>query len=220
MDSRIKRPPRSVGVAKLSSGLALISGDMLMRSLLRGRALQRLSAFRVRPSIENLEERCLPSADVVLEWNAIALDALKNDSTLGASSMQMGPTRASRAFAIVQSAVFDAINSIDGSYDPYLIQVNAPRDASITAAGAQAAHDTLVALFPQYTPTLDARLAADLAGIHASGPRAEGVAVGHIVAEGVLAIRSHDGADVPMSYTFGSGPGAWQVDPLHPTQHA
>src|SRR5262249_52266943 len=71
-----------------------------------------------------LEDRCLLSGDVVLEWNAIALDALKNDSFLGANARQAGPTRASRALAIVQAAVFDAVNSIDRSYEPYLIQIN------------------------------------------------------------------------------------------------
>src|SRR5215472_12668967 len=100
-----------------------------------------------RPELDALEERCLLSGDPVLEWNGIALDALKNDSYLGANAKQAGPGRNARALAIVQAAVFDAVNSIDRSYDPYLIQVNAPEGASIPAAAAQAAHDTLVALF-------------------------------------------------------------------------
>jgi hypothetical protein len=172
--------------------------------------------------LERLEDRCLMSADPVLEWNAIALDALKNDSYLGANAKQAGPDRASRALAIVQAAVFDAVNSIDRSYDPYLIQVNAPRDASIGAATAQAAHDTLANLFPDYKPVLDGRLAADLAadlsGASSIVSEVEGVVVGHVVAAAILAARSNDGADVPMNYTFGSGPGAWQPDPLHPNQ--
>src|SRR5579872_6347369 len=89
-------------------------------------------------TVEQLEDRCLLSADPVLEWNGIALDALKNDSYLGANAKQAGPDRAARALAIVQAAVFDSVNSIDRSYDPYLIQVNAAPDASITAATAQA----------------------------------------------------------------------------------
>src|SRR5205823_3484014 len=107
------------------------------------RARRHGSTPTARPALllEALEDRCLPSADVVLEWNAVALDALKNDSLL-AHPRQNNPGAASRALAIVQAAVFDAVNSIDRSYDPYLIQVNAPRDASLTAAAAQAAHDT------------------------------------------------------------------------------
>lgn len=175
----------------------------------------------VRPALEALEQRCLLSADVVLEWNAIALDALKNDSLLGANAKQNSPTHASRALAIVQGAVFDAVNSIDGSYEPYLIDLHAPDDTSITAAAAQAAHDTLVSLFPDYKPTLDARLAADL--VSDPSPlwaRVLGVMVGHIVAQNMLAVRSNDGSAVPMPYTPGTAPGQWQPDPLHPTQTA
>jgi hypothetical protein len=170
--------------------------------------------------LECLEDRCLMSADPVLEWNAIALDALKNDSLLGAGARQNAPTRASRALAIVQSAVFDAVNSIDGSYDPYMIQVHAPHGASITAATAQAAHDTLVNLFPDYRPTLDADLATDLGHVHNVRSRNDGVRVGQIVAAGILAARSNDGADVDMPYTPGDQPGEWRPDPLHPTQTA
>jgi hypothetical protein len=182
------------------------------------------NARKVRPvvrrllSVESLEERCLLSSDVVLEWNAIALDALKNDSFLGADQKQAGPDRSSRALAIVQAAVFDAVNSIDRSYDPYLVQINAPASASIIAAAAQAAHDTLAALYPHFKPTLDARLAADLAGVKSVRSRDEGALVGHLVAESILAVRSHDGADVPMTYTLGNQPGDWQPDPLHPNQ--
>src|SRR5260370_41776407 len=104
------------------------------------------SAVRRFLIVESLEERCLLSGDVVLTWNAIALDALKNDSYLGANQKQAGPDRASRALAIEQAAVFDSVNSIDRSYDPYMIEIDAPRNASIVAAAAQAAHDTLIAL--------------------------------------------------------------------------
>jgi hypothetical protein len=170
--------------------------------------------------LEPLEDRCLLSADVVLEWNAVALDALKYDSTLGANSKQNDPDRASRALAITQAAVFDAVNSIDGSYDPYLVEVPAPRGASITAAAAQAAHDTLAVLFPDYRPVLDARLAEDLADVHSARAREDGVQVGQTVAAAILAARSHDGSDVPMHYTPGDQPGQWRPDPLHQTQKA
>src|SRR5262245_5708618 len=108
--------------------------------------------------LEYLEGRCLLSADPVLRWNGIALDAIKNDSFLGTNIKCPGPGLQARALAIVQSAVYDAVNSIDGSCDPYLFQVNAPADASITAAVAQAAHDTLVNLFPDYQSSLDSAL--------------------------------------------------------------
>jgi hypothetical protein len=173
-----------------------------------------------RLTVEALEERCLLSADVVLEWNAIALNAVKNDSMLGANSKQNNPDLASRALAITQIAVFDAVNSIDRSYEPYLVQVDAPHGASVRAAAAQAAHDTLVVLFPDYQPVLDASLAADLARVHSDLRREEGALVGRTVAAAILAARANDGSDVPMHYTPGDQPGQWRPDPLHPTQHA
>src|SRR5689334_4157589 len=94
-----------------------------------------------RPLLERLEARSLLAGDMVLQWNAVALDAVAADGT-GAPADQAGPTRGSRALAIVQAAIFDAVNSIDGSHTPYLIRVKASRGASIEAAAARAAHDT------------------------------------------------------------------------------
>jgi membrane-associated phospholipid phosphatase len=188
-------------------------------SQFRGRRRRHSAKARHPLGVEALEERCLPSADVVLEWNAIALDALKNDSLL-AHPRQNNPGNASRALATVQAAVFDAVNSISRSYDPYLFEVNAPPDASLPAAAAQAAHDTLVALFPDYQPTLDARLADDLSHGGSLLSRVEGVLVGRVVAAGSLAVRSHDGSGVSMDWPSGTQPGQWQPDPLHPAQSA
>jgi hypothetical protein len=171
------------------------------------------------PRVEALEPRCLPSVDVVMEWNAIALDALKNDSLL-THPRQNNPGSASRALAIVQAAVFDAVNSLDRSYEPYLIEVNAPRGASLTAAAAQAAHDTLASLFPEYQAVLDARLANDLAGGGSVLSRVEGVLVGHVVATAILAVRSNDGSGVSMNWPVNTAIGHWQPDPLHPNQSA
>src|SRR5207245_11042878 len=102
-----------------------------------------------RPMMEALEERCLLSGDVVLEWNALAIEAAKIDHGLNAPRLQFGPTRVGRVMAIVQGAIFDAVNAIDRSYTPYLVSdVHASRGASIEAAAAQAGHDTLAALYP------------------------------------------------------------------------
>jgi hypothetical protein len=103
-----------------------------MRWSTRGRrSHQKLQGRRVRLSVENLEERCLLSGgtDMVLQWNAIALQASVNDYASGGAGTEAGPTRLSRAMAIVQAAVFDSVNSIDPKYTPYLIQISAPKDA-------------------------------------------------------------------------------------------
>src|SRR5262249_36165061 len=110
-----------------------------------------------RPRVEPLEDRCLPSANVVLEWNQLTLDAIRQSKS--------NPLVASRALAITQAAVYDAVDAIDGSFAPYFAHVHASQGASLEAAAAQAAHDTLAALFPGQASAYDAALAADLAGI-------------------------------------------------------
>src|SRR5437868_10151905 len=107
--------------------------------------------------VEQLEDRCLLSANVVLEWNQLAVHAV--------GQARVSPPVASRALAITQAAVYDAVVAIDRSFEPYHAHVQASRGASPEAAAAQAAHDTLAALFPSQAGVFDAALAADLAGI-------------------------------------------------------
>lgn len=174
-----------------------------------------------RPTLEALEQRCLLSVDMVVRWNEIANQAAANDYSL-APGYQIGPTRLGRAMAIVQAAVYDAANSIDPQFRKYLVQVAAPPDASMDAAVAKAAHDTLVAMFPNQQAFFDNELASSLAGIPMMPPRiVEGVAVGSAVASYCLAVRATDGSQIdaagqPVNYTYGQLPGQWRADPLHP----
>jgi hypothetical protein len=160
------------------------------------------------------------SADPVLEWNRIAVDAVQYDSTQGHNALANDPGHSSRVFAIESAAVYDAVNSITGQGTRYLTKVDAPRDASITAAVAQAAHDTLVSLLPDYKSALDADLAADLASVHDARARDEGVQVGKTTAAAILAARSDDHSNVDMTWPSGTQPGQWQPDPLHSNQKA
>ena len=178
-----------------------------------------------RPRLETLEARCVLSADVVLAWNAVALNAEVVDHTPGAGvpgaglGVNGGPVRSARALAIVQSAIYDAVNAVDGSYTPYLFDGKAKPGTSLEAAAAEAGHDTLVALYPQQTASFDAALAQSLQGI-APAARNKGIALGHAVAVEILAARQNDGNSVNNPYTPGTGPGQWRADPYHPTQTA
>ena len=69
--------------------------------------------------VERLEDRSLPSANVVLEWNQLAVHAV--------GQARVPPVFASRALAIVQTAVYDAVNAIDRSFEPYYSEVQASR---------------------------------------------------------------------------------------------
>jgi hypothetical protein len=176
-----------------------------------------------RPQVETLEPRCLlSSTDVVMEWNAVAIEAAKEDHALTAPGIQFGPTRTSRALAIESIAVYDSVNAITRSGTPFLVtDVHASAGASIEAAAAQAAHDTLSALYPYLKATMfDPTLAADLAGI-APGRAQQGIAVGKAVAQEVLAWRANDksqidAVDQPINYVYRDLPGQWRADPIHP----
>src|SRR5947209_848379 len=154
--------------------------------------------------VEQLEDRCLPSANVVLEWNQLALHAI--------GQARVSPVIASRALAITEAAVYDAVNAIDRSSAPYFAHVHASRGASLEAAAAHAGHDTLAALFPSQAATFDAALAADLVGIPPGRAR-QGTDVGHAVAEQILTWRSTDGSGAVVNYTPGTNPGDWQPTP-------
>jgi hypothetical protein len=171
-----------------------------------------------RLGVEQLEARCLLSSDVVLSWNAIALDAVKNDYALGHTPDQGGPTRDSRALAIVHAAIFDAVNSIDGRYTPYLTVAPNAKGASLDAAVAQAAHDTLAQLYPSQTAMFDAALTDTLAHVPNGTAGDKGVAVGRYVAGAILTARANDGSGVMMDYHPIGKPGHHQPDPLHPDQ--
>jgi hypothetical protein len=155
--------------------------------------------------VEPLEERCLLSGNVVARWNELLLEAAQTAP----------PSRVPvfRNLALEAVAVYDAVNAIDRSYAPYYARVPASRGASEDAAAAQAAHDTLVVLYPQQQAAFDEELAADLAGIP-PGRAAQGVAIGQAVAQQILALRSNDGAGAVVPYTPpNQDPGQWQPTP-------
>src|SRR5262245_31585998 len=158
-----------------------------------------------RLAVELLEDRVVPSADMVLRWNEVLLDAVRADRT--------APPLAARDMAIVHVAIYDAVNAIDPTHEPYADSRQGPRDASPEAAVAAAANRTLRELFPAQQPTFDAELAASLDAIPDGPAENKGVALGQSVAQHILALRRHDGADVVVNYTLGTEPGDWQPTP-------
>src|SRR5262249_50618501 len=109
--------------------------------------------------------------------------------------------------------MFDAVNAIDRSYEPYFAQVHASHGASLEAAAAQTAHDTLTALYPSRQRVYDAALAEDLAGIP---PRLamQGIHIRAGGARPILAPRAADGASASVPYTPpNTDPGQWQPTP-------
>jgi hypothetical protein len=127
------------------------------------------------------------------------------------------PTVAVVYFAYADIAMFDAVNSIDRRFQPFAVQVQAPRDASKEAAASVAAHDVLVHYLPLQQTTLDTDLQASL-GTIADGPaKTDGINVGHAVAAQWLALRSGDGLEAAVSLQQPTpGPGVWEPVPTYP----
>ena len=186
-----------------------VSGDP--RDLL-GPLYDATSQFPGAPS-----HRPRPSLDSVRHWNEIAIDASGIDHSLVRE--QFGPTRASRAMAIVHVAVFEAVNAIAGGYRSYAGLSPAPANSSMDAAIALAAHDTLAALFPSQTPSFDAVLAEELGKIPEGRAKRNGIDLGRRAAAAILTLRANDGSQhaeprVGVEYIPSHEPGKWQQDPI------
>ena len=147
-------------------------------------------------------------ADEVTDWNKAMLQA-----TLTAPAIP-APV-AIRAAAIVQAAVFDAVNGIDRNYMHLYVRPAASAAASKRAAAVQAAYVTLVNLFPNQKATFDQARAGSLAGItDSSNAIQQGLAWGQAVADQIWAWRSQDGfSDAPPPYLGGTEPGQWRPTP-------
>ena len=160
-------------------------------------------------------------ADAVTDWNTHSVNALV--TTAGQS-----PTVSTVHLAMVHGAVYDAVNSIDERYEPYLVKVRARRWYSQDAAAATAAYRLLVTLVPAQQPTLTQLYEASLASIGAGEAKQGGVQVGEIAAAAALAARTGDGrggayrfpapaAPVPGEWrpvlpAFANDPAAWVKD--------
>ena len=162
---------------------------------------------------------------MVRHWNEVAIDASGLDHTPVANGEvrvfgeQLGPARASRAMAIVHIAVFDAVNAISGQYRSYTGLPRAARNTSMEAAIAQAAHDTLSALFPSQQAAFDEQLAHDLDAVNDRRSKERGVVLGQRAAAAILSLRANDGSAraeprVGIEFLTSSDPGKWRQDPV------
>jgi hypothetical protein len=165
------------------------------------------------------------AVDAIHRWNQIAIDASGLDHTpvapgeLRIFGEQLGPGRASRAMAIVHIAIFDAVNAALGGYQSYSGIPRAKGRVSLDAAVAQAAHDTLSALYPSQAAKFDSFLATDLAAVHSKPQRNGGVSLGRHAASAILELRNNDGSQVPeprlgTTWFTSNQPGHWRQDPI------
>lgn len=140
-------------------------------------------------------------SDVIMDWNAKA-DAIGIEK-------QLPNAVNARGQAMLHVAMFEAVNAIDKRYAPYKFTLIADRTASKEAAAASAAHDVLVALYPDQKSDLDATLAASLSGIAETDAKSKGIELGKKAAAEIIALRANDGSNARESYRPSTTPGVY-----------
>ena len=153
-------------------------------------------------------------ADAVTDWNAIA-------STAIVTNAGQPPPVSALSFAMVQGAVYDAVNAIDRGYQPYLVEPDANPMDSKEAAAATAAFCVLVGfpdfpgLFPAQLPTLQPQYDAYMANLpdNPPGSKAAGITIGETAARAMLEARLNDGRFGPPPQLYPPAPGIWRPTP-------
>jgi hypothetical protein len=172
----------------------------------------------IAPALVALILPTVARANAVTDWNAIASSAIVAPPPAGAGQP---PPAAALSFAMVQGAVYDAVNAIDRGYQPYLVQPPSNPTDSKEAATAAAAFRVLVGfldlpgLFPSQQAALEPIYYAYIAGLpdDPPGSRANGEAIGEATARAMLIDRQNDGRFGPPPVLYPPAPGIWRPTP-------
>ncbi len=143
--------------------------------------------------------------DPVRTWNEIALDTVRQKAASDA--------QAARLYAMVNIAMYDAVNGIESRHDKkdnraaaLVDGSQAPPDGDMFAAAVAAAHAVLSGVYPDRASIFDAQLQSDLTALGKGGKIKKGREWGASVGAQVLAARENDGSS-PNETQPGSPPG-------------
>jgi hypothetical protein len=134
----------------------------------------------------------LAQADVVTDWNITAGDI--------AVAAKLPPAPTYRVMAMVESAVYEAVNAITKRYPPDRAKLDAAPGASVEAAVAEANRAMLSQLVPSQQAAIDNAYQAALSAIPPGQAKTAGLAVGEKAAAVILAWRTEDGAATGETY--------------------
>jgi hypothetical protein len=121
---------------------------------------------------------------------------------------------AQRMMGMVHAAMFDAVNSIERRYRPYLVQLPADPATSKEAAAAAAAAAVLATINEKTASDMKAALASYLASMPDGAAKANGIKLGEAVAARVLEARTNDGHDAADDYRPRTTPGVYVPTPI------
>ena len=151
-------------------------------------------------------------ANVITDWDAKAIDAVA--PLASAPSSPYTPYAAFRMMGMVHTAMFDAVNSIERRYRPYLVQLPADPATSKEAAAAAAATAVLASIDAKTAGHVKGELASYLASIPDGAAKSEGVRLGEAVGAKILEARANDGSDAPDDYRPRTTPGVYVATPI------
>lgn len=131
-------------------------------------------------------------ADVITDWNEIAVAA--------GYRAKLTPVPHTRNVAVVQVAMFEAVNAILPRYKPYKLNLNPPSETSAEVAAATAARALLTQLYPEQANLFAARYDDFINTVSDSAAKQNGVAFGNLVAAEMLKLRAGDNIDAVETY--------------------
>ena len=144
-------------------------------------------------------------ANVITDWDEKAVAVVTPMSSLSGTS----PYTAVRMMGMVHAAMFDAVNSIERGYRPYLVQLPADPATSKEAAAAAAAATILATIDTKTAGDMKAALTTYLARLPDGASKSDGIALGETVAAKVIEARANDGCDAPDAYRPRTTPGVY-----------
>lgn len=156
-------------------------------------------------------------ANVVADWDAIASSTITPPP---GTVLQPPVTEAEQRpifqvdLATLHIAIYDAVNAIDRTHEPFaIIPTTRPDGASQEAAVVGAAYGVLKGLFPGRSALYQSQYDAYVAGAAADPSQVTGLALGAEVAAGVLELRKNDGRLTPATYLTTNAPGDFVPGP-------
>jgi len=150
-------------------------------------------------------------ANVITEWDEKAVAVVMPGGPAGVTQQVY---TAQRIMGMVDAAMFDAVNSIERRYRPYLVQLPADPTTSKEAAAAAAAAAVLATIDAKTAGEMKAALASYLVSIPDGAAKSDGIKLGEAVAAKVVAARANDGSDAPDAYRPRTTPGVYVPTPI------
>jgi len=143
-------------------------------------------------------------ANQILDWNALMIQSVRLDNS--------GPNLCARNLAIMHTAIFDAVNTVTGTHQPYRFVVPIEGDFSIDAAVAGAAFECVTILYPVSEREAKKLFAQNVPSQDAESVR-NGLALGREMARLALRSRENDGISADAPYIPSKAPGQWRRTP-------